>query len=161
MNSNKRDIYFKGRIYVDVDIEDFFPMGEFKDRLTSLTSYQVQGSHSFTDGMNVTGRYELERRGTTSKLFDKTFAIPTPAPVADNPDHIFNPVAELPKEADGKETIKDYLENRIKGLYEADAAFCKDRWDMNLGPNERGLAREMSNQVTFARQELQEALKHL
>ena len=70
-------------------------------------------------------------------------------------------VAELPKEADGKETIKDYLENRIKGLYEADAAFCKDRWDMNLGPNERGLAREMSNQVTFARQELQEALKHL
>ena len=87
--------------------------------------------------------------------------LPTPAPVADNPDHIFNPVAELPKDADGKETIKDYLENRIKGLYEADAAFCKDRWDMNLGPNERGLAREMSNQVTFARQELQEALKHL
>lgn len=157
MNSNKRDIYFDGRIY-EIGNHEFKliePITEHtfqgtRNFLSQFTSYQVQGSHSFTDGMNVTGRYELERRGTTSKFFDKTFAIPTPAPVA-----------ELPKDADGKETIKDYLENRIKGLYEADAAFCKDRWDMNLGPNERGLAREMSNQVTFARQELQEALKHL
>jgi len=94
-------------------------------------------------GFIVTREIEEEETFPASPL-------PTPAPVA-----------ELPKDADGKETIKDYLENRIKGLYEADAAFCKDRWDMNLGPNERGLAREMSNQVTFARQELQEALKHL
>ena len=69
--------------------------------------------------------------------------------------------APVEKEAKGKETIKDYLERRIKELYDADATFCKDRWNMNLGPNERGLAREMSNQVTFARQELQEALKYI
>ena len=88
MNSNKRDIYFDGRIYKDVP--NHFHM-EVEHLKADLTSYPVQGSHSFTDGMNVTGRYELERRGTTSKFFDKTFAIPTPAPVA-----------ELPKEAEGK-----------------------------------------------------------
>lgn len=58
--------------------------------------------------------------------------------------------------------MKEYLENRIKELYKADADFCHDRWDNpNASNNEKALAREMSNQVTFARQELQAALKHL
>jgi len=50
------------------------------------------------------------------------------------------------------------IEKRIAELNEADAKFCKDRWDMKLDSNTRLLAREMSNQVTFARQLLQEFL---
>jgi hypothetical protein len=56
--------------------------------------------------------------------------------------------------------MKEYLEKRIAELYKADLEFCNDRWDMSKPNIERALAREMSNQVTFARQELQAALKH-
>ena len=101
MNS-KRDIFWQDKIYLQVaDGESRY----------NYQSYPVQGSHAFKDGEDVTGRYELERRGTTSKFFDKTFAIPTPAPVADNPDHIFNPVAELPKEATlkAKELVEKFF----------------------------------------------------
>jgi hypothetical protein len=57
-----------------------------------------------------------------------------------------------------------YLTNRIKQLNEADAAFCDIRWqqglpiDMNMA---KRIAREESNKVTFARQELEMVLKLL
>ena len=150
MNSNKRDIYRDNKIYVGC-----------KGRVSSLDCdmiYSVLGKHNWKDEEDVTGRYELKEQEKQIKysngewsrsyeIFTVAIPLPTPAPVE--------------KEAKGKETIKDYLERRIKELYDADATFCKDRWNMNLGPNERGLAREMSNQVTFARQELQEALKYI
>lgn len=107
MNSNKRDIYFNGEIIVD-----FTGFNPNKNTVSKNKSYPVQGSHSFKDGEDVTGRYELERRGTTSKFFDKTFAIPTPAPVSEQeksfmdaiPDIVAKNLADnsLPKEVEGK-----------------------------------------------------------
>jgi hypothetical protein len=55
--------------------------------------------------------------------------------------------------------VKEILENRIAQLYEADAKFCQDRWDQTKPECVRAMAREHSNQVTFARQELQNILK--
>lgn len=57
------------------------------------------------------------------------------------------------------EEIKTIIENRIVELNSADSEFCKKRWDMSLTANERGLYRGFSNEVTFARQELQRLLK--
>lgn len=57
--------------------------------------------------------------------------------------------------------MKEYLENRIAELKKADAEFCELRWDMNRPDFERKLYRDQSNEVTFARQELQRALKFL
>ncbi len=54
---------------------------------------------------------------------------------------------------------QEYLNRRIKELNEADIEFCKDRWNMDYPELRRHLAREESNKVTFARQELQEVLK--
>lgn len=54
--------------------------------------------------------------------------------------------------------LETALKKRIKELKEVDALFCKDRWDMTKLTLERNLAREMSNQVTFARQELERIL---
>lgn len=59
------------------------------------------------------------------------------------------------------EQLKNYLNQRIKELNQADADFCKDRWDMSKPANERGLYREESNKVTFARQELERTLKFI
>ncbi len=60
-----------------------------------------------------------------------------------------------------KNPTEIYLENRIEQLNKADADYCKDRWDKSKSEMERKIAREFSNQVTYARQELQAALKHL
>lgn len=57
--------------------------------------------------------------------------------------------------------IEVYLKQRIKELNEADAAFCEKRWDMGRPSYERGIYREQSNNVTFARQELDMVLKKL
>jgi len=52
------------------------------------------------------------------------------------------------------------LENRIKELNEADAEFCKDRWERpEIHAFKKQIAREESNKVTFARQELESILK--
>ena len=57
--------------------------------------------------------------------------------------------------------MKEYLENRIKELKEADARFCDHRWDMSKPKFERDEYRNMSNSVTLARQELEKALNFL
>jgi len=57
--------------------------------------------------------------------------------------------------------IKQHLETRIAELNKADADFCKDRWDMTKPKMERDLYRGFSNEVTFARQELERTLKFL
>jgi hypothetical protein len=56
---------------------------------------------------------------------------------------------------------RNIIETRIKELNQADADFCKDRWDMSKSPMERSLYRGFSNEVTFARQELEKLLKQL
>ena len=55
--------------------------------------------------------------------------------------------------------MKEYLENRIKELRQADAAACEKRWDMTKPECERNIWREQSNMITFARQELERALR--
>lgn len=57
--------------------------------------------------------------------------------------------------------MKEYLEQRIKELREADAKFCDDRWDMSKHELVRKMARENSNSVTLARQELEKVLGFL
>lgn len=57
--------------------------------------------------------------------------------------------------------MKEYLENRIAELIKADAEFCKSRWDMSKPEFERNVYRGFSNETTFARQELERALKFL
>lgn len=58
--------------------------------------------------------------------------------------------------------LKETLENRINELKEADAQYCFNRWDNpSAQPFEKALAREESNKVTFARQELERILKTL
>lgn len=54
------------------------------------------------------------------------------------------------------EQIQKHLITRIAELNEADRKFCETRWDKpEVSTIEKAMAREMSNQVTFARQELQ------
>jgi len=57
--------------------------------------------------------------------------------------------------------IETYLRERIKQLNTADAEFCKERWDETKPNFIRKMAREHSNSVTLARQELEECLKVL
>jgi hypothetical protein len=61
----------------------------------------------------------------------------------------------------GSAGLRLYLELRIIELNKADRKFCDDRWNDNKTTLEKMLAREESNKVTFARQELQEVLKQL
>lgn len=61
-------------------------------------------------------------------------------------------------------TIKNFeneIDQRIAQLISADAEFCKDRWDDSKPQMERNIYREMSNQVTATRQELQMLKKNL
>jgi hypothetical protein len=51
--------------------------------------------------------------------------------------------------------FEDTINQRIAHLNSVDADFCKDRWDMTKPENERNIYREMSNQVTATRQELE------
>lgn len=91
----KADIYYDGKIYKDVE-EAFMESFAGWATLADFISYPVQGSHNFTDGMDVTGRYELEHQvdqfefwnRSTKYEYDRTkddlrriVAIPTPLPV--------------------------------------------------------------------------------
>jgi hypothetical protein len=57
--------------------------------------------------------------------------------------------------------MKEYLENRIKQLKEADVRACEHRWDMTKSQAERSIWREQSNEITARRHELEEALRFL
>jgi len=57
--------------------------------------------------------------------------------------------------------MKLYLTKRIAELNKIDTDACTKRFDNNLPKFEREYWREYSNEVTFARQELERALKHL
>lgn len=54
-----------------------------------------------------------------------------------------------------RQKIQNHIKGRIDELNKADADFCKDRWDITKPQMERTIYREISNQVTFARQELE------
>jgi len=73
--AEKKDIYFDGRIYVGVtpasfgradhwntesEAEHNAAFEAYINHITSFTSYPVSGSHSFIDGQDVTGLYELK-----------------------------------------------------------------------------------------------------
>lgn len=111
MNSSKRDIFWRGEIHQQCE-GDTPSLPSFGDRdsdqqtidrwnsylKTATAIYPVQGSHSFKDGTNVTGRYKLQcelgkhcyTKGTHTHV---QVAIPLPTPAL---------VSELPKEAEGK-----------------------------------------------------------
>ena len=57
--------------------------------------------------------------------------------------------------------MKEYLENRIAQLKSADAQACETRWNTFLSVTERMAARELSNELTARRRELEDALNHL
>lgn len=57
--------------------------------------------------------------------------------------------------------FEDEIDQRIAHLISVDEEFCKDRWDKTKPVNERNIYREMSNQVTVSRQELQMLKKNL
>ena len=57
--------------------------------------------------------------------------------------------------------MKEYLENRIKQLKEADAKACDKRWDMTKPKFERDMWRENSNEIHGRRRELEDVLKFL
>lgn len=58
-----------------------------------------------------------------------------------------------------KDEIKNAIATRIAELNKADSDFFKDRWNMELPEFQRMMAREHSNMVTMARQELESILK--
>ena len=106
MNSNKRDIYFEGKIYKDAAIADCEFVKAIGNpsiyiALGGLTSYPVQGSHNFKDEEDVTGRYELSWQindgigwvivdedwyNRAKEDYRRIVALPTPAPVAEQDD---------------------------------------------------------------------------
>lgn len=57
--------------------------------------------------------------------------------------------------------LEKILTEKIKQLNAADVQFCEDRWSGSKSLQEKQLAREESNKVTFARQELQAILAAL
>lgn len=60
-----------------------------------------------------------------------------------------------------KQRVQLVLRNRILELNIADRQACEKRWDMSRSPAERRIWREQSNEITFARQELERILKAL
>lgn len=68
----------------------------------------------------------------------------------------------MSKEAeDAIKKFENEIDQRIAHLKSVDAEFCKDRWDMTKPEMERNIYREMSNQVTATRQELEMLKKTL
>lgn len=55
--------------------------------------------------------------------------------------------------------LKKKIEDRIAELKKADAEFCNDRWDPTKSRAQRFTAREMSNEVTARRHELEDVIK--
>lgn len=66
---------------------------------------------------------------------------------------------EIIDKANGWIVLRKRIEKRIQELNAADVEFCKDRWDKkDIHPFQKQMAREESNKVTFARQELESVL---
>ena len=59
------------------------------------------------------------------------------------------------------ERVITYIEKRIQELREADSAACEKRWDMSLLTHERLTFRELSNELTARRQELEGVIKRI
>ena len=160
--AEKKDIYEDGYIYKGYDTKN-----KIAGTVASYEScYPVTGTHSFKDGQDVEFRkdYILQCQWYThvADRWDNCTDDEYDAVVQESATRIVaiptTPPDELDKEA--KENIEEFLNRRISELYKCDKDFCKDRWDMSLPDFQRATAREMSNQVTFARQELQSVLAH-
>lgn len=54
--------------------------------------------------------------------------------------------------------MSNIIKDRIVGLKKTDAEVCEKRWDMSRSNMERAMFREQSNEITFARQELERLL---
>jgi DNA polymerase III sliding clamp (beta) subunit (PCNA family) len=57
--------------------------------------------------------------------------------------------------------MKEYLENRINELKEAEVRAFEKRWDINTPEIYRSIWREQSNELTACRHELENALEFL
>ena len=73
-------------------------------------------------------------------------------------DGLFPEVKELEVKL---KKFEDEINQRIAHLKDVDADFCKDRWDITKPQMERNIYREMSNQVTATRQELEMIMRTL
>ena len=71
--AEKKDCFIKGKIYIGV--AEPLPSGTYsynhaipkwEEKIKGLTSYPVTGTHSFKDGQDVTGLYDLKRKGNMS-----------------------------------------------------------------------------------------------
>ena len=118
MNSNKRDIYFDGRIYQDV------PDGMSRYNYGAVP---IQGDHPFTNMEDVTGRYELKKCNckigvdcpfTKSKWFSTcTIAIPLPTPAPVEEQDIYDSVyMEVVKAVEEDNISGDMYSNTIEKL---------------------------------------------
>lgn len=158
--AEKKDFYKNGFIYtefkngvngIDISSASF----QYKNK------YPVTGTHNFTDWQDVTGLYELKRLGNFRAGQRRTTEVGDTNRSPENIIAIPLPPVKQDMEAEARETIEQYLNRRISELIQADNDFSKDRWDKSQPEFKRNIARDMSNQVTFARQELQAVLKHL
>jgi len=57
--------------------------------------------------------------------------------------------------------MREYLESRIEELKKADTEACEKRWDKNVPMLARQTYRELSNELTARRRELEDVLKEL
>ena len=90
--AEQKDIYYQGKIYVGCERQ--FPtrfntadeqeyqnhLSAFANYFTELTSYPVTGTHSFKDGQDVTGLYELGNDKIEGTNKYHVVAIPTTPP---------------------------------------------------------------------------------
>lgn len=57
-----------------------------------------------------------------------------------------------------KTILEKHLKNKIDELNKTDQLFCKVRWDTSNSEMERKMARDLSNETTARRRELEELL---
>jgi hypothetical protein len=60
MSKDKMDIFYEGKIYIDVHQNSFLHDGKRYLKAFNITFYPVQGSHQWNDGDEVTGKYSFE-----------------------------------------------------------------------------------------------------
>jgi hypothetical protein len=63
-----------------------------------------------------------------------------------------------PVVVDKLQVARENVQQRINELKNIDADICKIRWNMELPQHVRNHAREQSNEITYARQELERIL---
>jgi len=105
------------------------------------------------DGMVGIGGIPNNGEFYTEFVFRLGAALKLSAPVQEQPDNTDSHNCD--------ERVITYIEKRIQELREADSAACEKRWDMSLLTHERLTFRELSNELTARRQELEGVIKRI